>query len=374
MLIGVMHPPPAGTADEWASPPWLLARGIAFMSTRRRFSLILPVLAPLLGPWAPPARAGYSLLVSSVDTNSILRYDGLTGEFLGAFVPNDANSPIQPFGIAYGPDDNLYVASAVTHDVFRYDGRTGAPLPAPGRSGAIFVPGSEVQGFPFSITFGPDGNLYVAGSVQVFRFDGTTGATIDTFVAPHSGGLDFPSVMTFGPDGHFYVSSGFTNEVLRYDGATGAFLDTFIAAGSGGLDEPKGLLFKDGLLYVASYLTNSVLRYNAATGAYVDTFIPSGSGGLNWATWIAFGPDGHFYITGDPDGPVMRYDGATGAFLGIFVQPGSGGIVRSSLATFTDLAVPAPPSLTLFAVGAGLLAARLPSRLRRPKRPDLPQG
>lgn len=31
--------------------------------------------------------------------------------------------------------------------------------------------------------------------------------------------------------------------VLRYDGTTGAFIDAFVAPGSGGLDDPAGILF-----------------------------------------------------------------------------------------------------------------------------------
>ena len=47
--------------------------------------------------------------------------------------------------------------------------------------------------------------------------------------------------MVFGPDGNLYVSSGDSDEVLRYDGTTGAFIDSF--ASGGGLDSPFGLAF-----------------------------------------------------------------------------------------------------------------------------------
>ncbi len=55
--------------------------------------------------------------------------------------------------------------------------------------------------------------------------------------------MDDPAGLTFGPDGHLYVSSYETDSVLRYNGTTGAFIDEFVAAGSGGLKSPTGLTF-----------------------------------------------------------------------------------------------------------------------------------
>jgi DNA-binding beta-propeller fold protein YncE len=64
-----------------------------------------------------------------------------------------------------------------------------------------------------------------------------------------------------------YVSSFETHQVLRYDGTTGAFLNAFVAAGSGGLQNPTGLAFgPDGALYVGSSNTAEVLRYDGQTG------------------------------------------------------------------------------------------------------------
>ena len=87
---------------------------------------------------------------------------------------------------------------------------------------------------------GSDGNgdgqqdLYVvsASTDEILRYDGKTGAFLNEFVTAGSGGLDNPGDIVFGPDGHLYVSSLAASPFLgqggvkRYDGTTGAFLDT----------------------------------------------------------------------------------------------------------------------------------------------------
>src|SRR5947208_2919338 len=134
--------------------------------------------------------SGY-LLVSSFDSNSVLRYNETTGAFVDAFVPRQSGGLREPMGVVYGPDHRLYVASGLEpnngtghKDVLRYNGSTGAFL-------GNFADDNQVTS-PRAILFGPDGNLYVADgnfSSAVARYDGTTGAFLGEFVPPGSGGL-----------------------------------------------------------------------------------------------------------------------------------------------------------------------------------------
>src|SRR5262249_59406016 len=86
-----------------------------------------------------------------------------------------------------------------------------------------FVAGGNLSG-PVHAVFGPDGNLYVSSidNGKVLRYNGTTGAFLNTFVdnIPHgfvvtdpqtqAGFAIGPLGLAFGPDGNLYVSNAFT--------------------------------------------------------------------------------------------------------------------------------------------------------------------
>jgi outer membrane protein assembly factor BamB len=284
----------------------------------------------------------------SPDLN-VLRYSN-TGAFVGTFVPTGSGGLSFPLGGTYGPDGNFYVSDSDHENVLRYNGTTGA---------LIGVFGSTDD--PAGLTFGPDGNLYVANSAapgSVTRLNGTTGAEIDAFVAPGSGGLADPEEIAFGPDGNLYVASADTSEVLEYNGSTGAFLGVF--ASGNGLSNVRGLTFgPDGNLYVANFGGGSVLRFNGTTGAFIDTFVAAGSGGLSFPRPLIFGPDNNLYVGSYGSGDILRYNGTTGAFLNVFAPAGSGGLGGPTFLVFHDFgtttSVPEPSPLLLALTGLALL-------------------
>jgi sugar lactone lactonase YvrE len=212
----------------------------------------------------------------------------------------------------------------------------GATLNEIGAPDSFITVGSGGLSSPFGLTLGPDGNVYVASNGgAVLRYNGTTGAFMNTFVSQGSGGLGFGNTastagLAFGPDGNLYVTSGSTNQVLEYSGNTGAFITAFVPAGSGGLNFPTGVTFgPDGNLYVTSFSTNAILRYQGplhaspgsplpASGQSGATFVVSSSGGLLYPNHILFGPDGNLYADGGQTHGILRYNGTTGAFLDAF--------------------------------------------------------
>jgi hypothetical protein len=256
------------------------------------------------------------VLVASLATDSLFRFDATSGGFLEEFA--DLNGLGNPIDVEIGPDGRAYASGFASNDITRYDATTGAFVDQ------FIAPGSGGLSAPARMVFGPDGNLYISNYAtdEVLRFDGASGAFIDAFVSAGSGTLNQPDGITFGPDGNLYVVSGASGRILRYDGTSGAFIDIFALIGSTGYAD---LAFgPDSNLYVSSVSLNKVQRFDGSTGVKINDFVAAGSGGIGGADGLAFGPDGYFYVVGFNSDNVKRYDAATGAFVDEYVSAAIG--------------------------------------------------
>ena len=176
------------------------------------------------------------LYVSNRFQGTIKRYDAYTGAFIDTFVSDGRLSGFTAF--TFGPDGNIYAGEFNgAHDILRFDGMTGHFI-------GIFNHGNPfLDAAVTGLTFGADGNLYACRWIAnlVERYDGTTGAFIDDFVTAGSGGLKTADYLHFGPDDNLYVAGQGNGAILRYDGTTGAFIDVFTSGGPALF--PKGVLF-----------------------------------------------------------------------------------------------------------------------------------
>ena len=274
----------------------------------------LQLLPPLSDDVSDAALFVGNLVPGAPAGNGILRYDG-RGNFIDAFTPGGCC-------MTFGPGEHLYVTRQRRVDQF--NGVTGAFM-------GIFVPPDPNPAIiAFIPVFGPDGLLYVSyrgAAISIRRYDASGNVDTGFLVDGAAQGMSNGQFFAIGPDGNVYFSSQGTDEVLRFSGRDGAFIDRFVEAGEGGLVGPSGLTFApDGILYVGSPPTDRVLRFDR-DGVSIGDFFPAGSGGLDLPVGITFGPDGNFYVAGaatPQTAGVFRYNGATGELMDTFVGPGDG--------------------------------------------------
>lgn len=222
--------------------------------------------------------------------SAVLRIEGNTAtEVANLFAFEQANNPdgvpaaqggidSHAYGLAAGPDGQLYVADAGGNDVLKVNPASGQVSLVASLAGQT---GTGPQSVPTGLTFGNDGTLYVAllsggpfpsGAAKVVKI---AGGTVSDFAT----GMTMLTDVTRGPDGNLYaVSFG------RFDPTAG----------------PNPFVGNAG----------SVIRLKANGEKEVVL------GGLNYPTAIAFGRAGEAYIAvngvGAPgSGRVLRYPALT---------------------------------------------------------------
>lgn len=190
----------------------------------------------------------------------------------GSFVRAVAGWYNLPGDITFGPDGKIYAVAMLNwndgeyeYGVIKIDPTTGE------QSGPFLSTGNDYQDQLRHPTFGPDGHFYGVNQQGVVRYHGTSGAFVDVFIPIGRGGLAQPTALTFGKNGDVYVASSASHSILRYT-SNGTFAGTFVPPGDGGLNGPADLAFgPDGDLYVASSGSNAILRF-APNGAFRSTF------------------------------------------------------------------------------------------------------
>jgi sugar lactone lactonase YvrE len=315
------------------------------------------------------------LLIGNTRGDNLVKFDAESGGFLGDFVADDGPAGlIAPDALVFGPGGDLFVASGNTEEnsaVIRYDGKTGAFR-------TVFAMARSLVR-PYGLAFGPDNRLYVASFLtdRILRFDAQTGSFVDVFATGNGqpGGLNGPNALAFDREGRLYVSTqgsiavdgqptfpGLPSQVLRYDIRTGqseVFVEQPEPSSAGlGFISLLGLAFGPDCegpggecdLFVSDF-ANDIRRYDLGTRALEATMSTNYSGTVpagNNLGGITFDDEGRLYTVGFDNtqggelrGAILRFDGRTNAPLpspgntgAIFVPPSSE-LVRPVGITFT---------------------------------------
>jgi len=182
---------------------------------------------------------GGDFFVTCFGANSINRIAAATG-VVSTFVSGGTGGLFAPRSLGFSPGGDLFVTGA-TGEVLRFDGASGTFLGA-------FVDASGNGGGPTD----PDGFRFHAGKLYVTSaftdsvavYDATTGAFLATLVASGAGGLDDPSGIDVAPDGTLLVASRGDSSVRRYDAASGAYLGALVPPEAHGLDTAVDLVVR----------------------------------------------------------------------------------------------------------------------------------
>jgi sugar lactone lactonase YvrE len=233
-----------------------------------------------------------------------------------------ATQPERPGSLAIGTNGNLYIADDIRNQILeRETNGTFHVVVGNGISGfsGDGGPATSAQlNDPGGITFGPDGTLYIAdsgngriravsppGTISTIAGNGTQTGWVTDGTPALAASLS-PMAMTFGPDGEMYVAA--QSEVLRL-GPDGTFTRVLgvengpypsnLGAGEPAVDAPadgaNGLAFDSaGDLFVAGSNNKSILMVNpAGILRLIGSAYPRGTGGLVTA------PDGSVLAMGE---------------------------------------------------------------------------
>jgi hypothetical protein len=293
---------------------------------------------PLGSQLAAPLWHEGDLFVAQASSNRILRITDTGGTVTEFVTPGDGGL-FSPHGFAFTPDGDLLVTSygfqagnpGGTNSIKRFNGTTGAfvgdfttlPLDsAPGEVALEIVPQPDPAN-NFEVIVCTDGGDTPPTSEEVVQKIDSSGNVTLTFDDPNPIGHLRWTGIALGSDTNVYVSSLGLHDVYRWN-LDGTFIDVF-TAGTTNLNQSDDLTFDptgSNLLVGCQSSTENlfgVVRFDGASGAFIDRFAD-----IFAVTGCAFGPSSfdqnsakNLYVT-RTNGQVPIYHGTTGAFLGLF--------------------------------------------------------
>jgi sugar lactone lactonase YvrE len=240
------------------------------------------------------------MFVADRSADRIVRFDGVTGDFLGELAAVD-----RPSSMRLGPDGALYVAAFGGSEILRFDARTGAAQ-------ARFFRNTEILEEPVEL-------LFRGRELVVLGHDTQNAIVIDpsgTMVKD----VGYPDMraahdFAFGDDGLLYVATQHDvvlgSAIQVWDVATGAMIDRFGTLAQ--IANATGIVAAGGMLYVTDYERGRLIELDAERRPHVIAV------GLVHPISVELGPDGVFYVADERGIHRIARDGA---YLSLFAPVG----------------------------------------------------
>ena len=274
------------------------------------------------------------LLVSGYFSNNVAIYDACSGEFLRQL--DTAGRIRGAQAVRYNPADNLvYVVSEGNDQIQRYRLDTDFAFED------VFA---QLAGNldPTGVAFGPNNTVYVAnyGTSNVIQLNPATGQQIGVVLPSDSGLRGADNGMMVSAAGFLYVPGYQSSSVARINLANGQAEAAFVASSSGGLRRTRGIVDEGATILVGGEGSGEIYRFSAANGSYIGTLVS----GLAQPTGMTLDTDGTLLVLAG--NRVRRYDRTTGAELGILANGADGGISGGTyIALVPNPGISATPAL-----------------------------
>lgn len=255
-----------------------------------------------------------SRLIVAGGGDNVLRILDFAGNTL--IEPSSIYGPVvMPAALAADSQRNFYFAGMDSGSVTKYRGSTGEKL---------LEIGQGLLGTPVALLMRAWPIMLVADAAgsRIVECDVSDGRIIRELVAPGAGGLATPWSMTTSASDTLLVLSRSTGKVLEYNIGTGAFIKVYVDDPH--LRDPIAISRgPSGHLLVASLTDSGVLRY-AKDGTFVGWFVPPRSGGLFMPVTMTY--SGTLYIAAYGNRGILGFNGSDGSPIDYdpdleFVQP-----------------------------------------------------
>ena len=207
----------------------------------------------------------------------------------------------------------------------------------------IYAPGCVVQNPHTGEILVAVRSSNISTAEAILRYDQSSGAYLGLWTDLTDMEGQGPNNMTFGDDGDLYITGN--SNIWKYDGISAAPKgasagDPYLAHDASNL---KSVAVKDGLVFTGRYGAGGIAYYDASTGTNLGTLVDASIPGSSGGPGVLIGPDGKLYSS-NYSARVLQWDlsGGIGTFptltATVFVDGSSGGPDGLVLDKNSDLA------------------------------------